>query len=68
MSEFPDTCSCGKPAEPNSLQCRVCRIATIKKWMKIAAFVGALLGFACSRLPPKYHGPCKTVAGILSSC
>lgn len=68
MSKLSSTCDCGQAALPGALQCRACRKAAVAKWIKIAAIVGALLGFACSRLPSDYQGPCHTVASLLTSC
>ncbi len=65
---IPSTCNCGQAALPNALQCTACRAAAVKKLIKIAAVVGAILGFLCSRLPEEYQGPCKTVATVLASC
>ncbi len=62
------TCQCGKPVPEGTLQCPTCRKAAVAKLMKIAAILGALLGFACSRLPEDFQGPCKAVAAVLTAC
>lgn len=35
-----------------------------KKWYRRVALVGALLGLACSLLPPEYRAVCQAVANI----
>lgn len=62
-------CDCGQPLpDENALQCTACRRAALKKLLKLAATLGALLGLFCSQLPADYQAPCKGFASILASC
>lgn len=63
-----NTCACGQPKPVQLLQCKACRVASIKKIAKYGVIIGALLGLLCQHLPEGYHAACKTVAGALSSC
>ena len=61
-------CNCGRLSTPDTLQCAECRKAAIKRFIKIAAIIGAVLGFICGQLPPNYQTPCRSIAAVLATC
>ena len=40
----------------------------LRRLVRNAAIVGAILGLACSSLPAEYQAVCHTVASALGSC
>lgn len=37
-----------------------------RKWWKVAAIAGIVLGAACHALPPKYQEPCRAASKVIS--